>query len=504
MINFKVLFMRNLLSFLFKIIGVLTLLLVMVFIIGYHVLLNGEMKYYPVTDPLVSQKLSEWQDRKFGLFMHWGPYSQWGVVESWSICAEDEPWCRRSNPDYDEYKRDYESLMKTFNPVQFDPGKWVTAAKNAGMQYVVFTTKHHDGFCMFDTETTQYKITGESCAFSTNPRANVTAEIFNAFRNEDFMVGAYFSKADWNTEYFWWPNFATPDRNVNYNIEEYPERWEEFIRFTHQQVMELATNYGQIDILWFDGGWVRPLTKLESTVSDFVGSLYLKAGYTQFRPPQNQDLKMSELAQKVRGQQPGIIMVDRHVEGMEQDYMTPEQHVPDKFLPYPWESCITMGNSWSYSFNENYKPARQIIHLLVDVVSKGGNLLLNIGPGPDGEWHEEAYERLEEIGRWMRVNQSAIYKTRGRTYFSDDKFRFTYQEDGSVNAIYLADENETEIPEQMMIKNEKINNIQQIRLLGSDQELTWKRSGSTIQVTVPDAVRSNPPCKYAWVFKINS
>ena len=126
-------------------------------------------KYYPETDPLVLQQLEKWQDVKFGLLMHWGPYSQWGIVESWSICAEDEPWCRRKNPDYVEYKKQYEALPKTFNPVRFDPGKWAQAAADAGMRYVVFTTKHHDGFCMFDTKETDYRITGPACPFSSNP-----------------------------------------------------------------------------------------------------------------------------------------------------------------------------------------------------------------------------------------------------------------------------------------------------------------------------------------------
>jgi len=487
-----------------KALGVLVILAAIIILIGYQLLFDEEMQYYTVEDPLVAEKLADWQSRKFGLFMHWGPYSQWGVVESWSICAEDEAWCRRKSPNYTDYKRDYESLIKTFNPENFDPNKWALAAKDAGMRYMVFTTKHHDGFCMFDTETTEYKITNDSCAFNSDPRANVTKEIFDAFREEDFMIGAYFSKADWNTEYFWWPNFATPDRNVNYNIEKYPERWESFVNFTHQQVVELATNYGNVDIIWFDGGWVRPLTTLEAKVSNFIGSLYREAGYTQLRPPQNQDLRMPELAQKVRDKQPGIIMVDRAVEGTEQNYMTSEQHIPDRYLPYPWESCITMGRSWSYIFEENYKPARQVIHMLVDVVSKGGNLLLNIGPGPDGTWHDEAYERLQEIGEWMQINQSAIYYTQGKPQFGRGNIRFTYKDDDSVNIIYLAGEDEKIIPENLTVEKLKVKNVSQIKLLGSNQILEWEKSGSTIQISIPDELRNNPPCNYAWVFEVKA
>src|SRR6201992_416428 len=171
--------------------------------------------YIMPDDTAVQNSLAHWQDLKFGLFMHWGPYSQWGVVESWSICPEDEGWTQRRGPyaaDYNSYKKAYENLQYTFNPTHFDPDKWVKAAKDAGMKYVVFTTKHHDGFCMFDTKQTDFKITNGP--FASNPKANIAKYVFDAFRKEGFMIGAYFSKPDWHTENFWWPMYATPDRNV--------------------------------------------------------------------------------------------------------------------------------------------------------------------------------------------------------------------------------------------------------------------------------------------------
>jgi len=225
---------------------------------------EDDNRYVPETDPLVLEKLEKWQDLKFGLLMHWGPYSQWGVVESWSICAEDEPWCRRNNQDYVQYKRDYENLQTTFNPLQFDPARWAKAAKNAGMKYVVFTTKHHDGYSMFDTRLTDYRITADKTPFHTNQKANIAREIFNAFRAEGLWAGAYFSKPDWHSEFYWWPNFATPDRNVNYDISKYPDRWESFVQYTQGQIMELlGGDYGKIDILWLDGGQVQKLTEEE-------------------------------------------------------------------------------------------------------------------------------------------------------------------------------------------------------------------------------------------------
>jgi len=154
-------------------------------------------RYVADPDPRIRQRIDEWQDIKFGLLMHWGTYSQLGIVESWSICPEDEGWCVPTTVnDYVGYKKMYESLPTTFNPTKFDPQRWAKAAHDAGMKYVVFTTKHHDGFCMFDSKYTDYKITGSTSAFAKNPRADVTREIFNAFRAEGLWVGAYFSKPD--------------------------------------------------------------------------------------------------------------------------------------------------------------------------------------------------------------------------------------------------------------------------------------------------------------------
>ena len=154
-------------------------------------------KYYPNKDSLVIKRLQKWSDARFGLLMHWGTYSQWGIVESWSLCAEDEGWCARRGPysaNYDNYKSHYEALQTTFNPVNFNPSKWADAAYNAGMRYVVFTTKHHDGFCMFDTKQTDYKVTSDKCPFHSNVKANIAKEVFDAFRNKNMMTGAYFSK----------------------------------------------------------------------------------------------------------------------------------------------------------------------------------------------------------------------------------------------------------------------------------------------------------------------
>ena len=452
--------------------------------------------YYPETDPLVLKQLEKWQDIKFGLLMHWGPYSQWGVVESWSICAEDEDWCRRKNPNYIEYKKQYEDLKRTFNPARFDPDKWALAAKDAGMKYVVFTTKHHDGFCMFDTRQTDYRITDPGCAFSTSPKANVTKEIFDAFRRQGFLVGAYFSKPDWHNENYWWPNFATPDRNVNYDIRKYPERWSKFVEFTHNQIMELMTDYGRVDILWLDGGWVRTKTDQE------IREALLSARFAT--RPQSQDINMPELVRKAREKQPGLIVVDRAVQGPYQNYLTPENQVPGKLLPYPWESCIIMGGGWSYSFNARYKSTRNLVHMLVDIVAKGGNLLLNIAPSPEGTWDDEAYKRLQELGAWMRINGEAIYNSRPLAPYRDGKMGYTRSKDGAAYALYLAGESETAVPSEIRLGPITPAKNARVTLLGTNLSLKWEKRDGGLVVVIPEQLQKNPPCQHAWVVKIST
>lgn len=453
-----------------------------------------ESRYVPESDPLVLENLEKWQDIKFGLLMHWGPYSQWGVVESWSICAEDEEWCRRSNPNYVEYKRDYENLQTTFNPVNFDPVKWAKAAKNAGMKYVIFTTKHHDGFCMFDTRLTDYKITSEKTPFHTNPKANVAKEIFDAFREEGLWAGAYFSKPDWHNENYWWPNFATPDRNVNYDVKKYPERWENFVQFTQGQIMEiLGGDYGKIDILWLDGGQVQKRTK-EDIYRRITSPNY------KFTREQSQDIRMDELVVKARQKQPGIIVVDRAVHGKNQNYLTPENRVPEKALSYPWESCIIAGGGWSWVPGAKYMSGKDAVQLLVDIVAKGGNLLLNIAPGPLGQWHEDAYKLLADIGQWMKINSDAIYGTRALAPYKEGKVCITKKGDNTLYMYYMADEAE-QMPEQISMTTFSLPKGARVKMLGTTSSLKWKKTDTGFIINIPEKIRKSPPSKYVWVME---
>jgi len=427
------------------------------------------------TDPLVLRKLAWFQDLKFGLMMHWGPYSQWGVVESWTLCSEDEPWCRRTIPDYCEYKRRYEALPGTFNPVNFAPERWAEAAARAGMRYVVFTTKHHDGFCMFDTAQTEYKITSADCPFHVNPKADVTKAIFEAFRARGLGIGAYFSKPDWHSPDYWAPEWATPDRNVNYRIDRYPQRWEKFKTFTFNQIEELMSGYGPVDILWLDGGWVSPSN--------------------------GQDIGMAGIAAMARSRQPGLIIADRTVGGRYENYQTPEQQIPEKPLDGPWETCMTMAGQWSYKADDIYKPARDLIRMLVEVVAKGGNYLLNIGPSPEGELPAESLRRLEEIGAWMNVNGRAIYGTRPVPPYGEKKIRYTSLPDGTVFAFYVADPDEGTPPAQVILSSLRPRKGTRVSLLGCDEAVGWGIAETGIVLRVPASAQKNPPCRYVWVFQ---
>lgn len=454
--------------------------------------------YFVDPDTVIQRRLEEWKDLKFGLLMHWGAYSQWNIVESWSICPEDLSWAtgarkKEFGDDYSAYRKKYEELPTTFNPTAFDPGRWADAAKQAGMRYVVFTTKHHDGFCMWDTKLSDYKITAPDCPFSNDPRRDVTREIFRSFRERGFWVGAYFSKPDWHSDYYWWKKFPPVDRNANYSIAKYPEQWQKFVSYTHGQIKELLSDYGKVDLLWLDGGWVRK--KSDADIEETLTEIY--EGSRWARNPQSQDIDISGLAHEARALQREIIIVDRDVPGPYQNYLTPEQQIPDSILPYPWETCMTMANSWSYVATDTYKPTEKLIKTLVDVVSKGGNLLLNIGPSPTGEFAPEAYDRLEGLSNWMIVNQEAIYATRPCERFREgDDIRFTRSKDGRVTFAFLFNTDAKDV----LLSSIPYSSTLRISMLGSMAACSWKSEDGKIRVRLPG--KSEIASQHVWVLRI--
>lgn len=362
-------------------------------------------QYVKPTDEAVLRKLEWFQDQKLGLMMHWGPYSQLGIVESWALSDMDADWSR-GGVDWDvtgeEFKRQYFDLNKTFNPIRFEPEKWADIAKRAGTRYLLFTTKHHDGFCMFDSAYSDYKITAPDCPFHTHRYANICAHLFEAFRKRGLGIIPYFSKADWHIDSYWkkdTPRGSLRGRGPSYVPAEDPETWERFVQFTQNQIRELVTEYGRIDGLWFDAGWVCP-----------------RAG---------QDIRLGEIIEEMRRIQPGLLCADRTVGGPYENYVTPEQCVPPEPLGIPWESCVTLGNSFAYSYDDDYKTPRQLVCLLVDIVAKGGNLALNIAPQPDGRLSAKGVRSLEGLGAWLDVYGEAIYSTRVCAPYKKDGIAFT-------------------------------------------------------------------------------
>ena len=410
------------------------------------------------TDKGVLEKLDKWQDQKFGVLFHWGLYSVPGIVESWNICSED--WIVRPMDSYYDYKKWYFGLIDEFNPTDFDPDQWARIMEEAGMKYMIFTTKHHDGFCMYDTKYTDFSIAHG--AFKNDPRKDIARHVWDAFRKKNFMMGCYFSKPDWHCEWFWNPEYDTPRRGANYKKERHPEWWKNYQEYTYNQLKELMTGYGNFDILWLDGGWVK-----------------------------GEEVGLDKLLAEVRSTtQPGLISVDRAIKGRNENYQTPERGIPAKQLNYPWESCITLSHDWGWVANPVFKTPRKVIGMLAEICAKGGSLALGVGPTPQGLIQPEVESILQEIGAWLKVNGKAIYNTRithnyntGIVWFTADKNEKT------LYAIYALPDGE-ELPET--IEWEGNEPAGRMTLLKGKRAVSYTYKDGKVTVKLPKGLKNEP------------
>ncbi len=321
---------------------------------------------------------------RFGMFIHWGLYA---------IPARGE-WVRSREKITVE---DYQPFFDEFNPVDYDPRAWAKLAKKAGMKYAVLTAKHHDGFCLFDSKLTDYKST------NTPARRDLVREYVEAFRAEGLKVGLYYSIIDWHHPDY--PHYGDQQHPMRDN-EAYKGKQHDFdnyLKYMHGQIEELCTNYGKIDIFWFDFSY-----------GDLRGEAW----------------KATELMQMIRSHLPDVLTDNRlEVSGegfgslasanptpYSGDFVSPEQIIPPEGIvdhagnPVTWEACITLNNNWGYHATDNdYKPAPMAVRKLVECVSKGGNLLLNVGPDARGNIPPKSVEILKEVGKWMHLNGESIY-----------------------------------------------------------------------------------------------
>ncbi len=374
--------------------------------------------YVEPKEQAVRDHLKWFMGLKLGFMMHWSPGSQMGTFESWPLSDGDGSWSQvdLNWADIETCKQQYREMNKTFNPIKFNAAAWADLAKDCGFKYLLFTTKHHDGFCMFDTRTTDYKITDPSCPFHTHEDADIVGALYREFRKRGLGISTYFSKPDWHSDAYWHRAFGNaPTRNVNYDVTEHPELWEAYVKFVHEQLRELGTNYGKIDVLWLDGGWVEP---------DNLG----------------QDIRLGEIVSELRNStQPHLIVANRTVGCEFENFVTPEQQVPETALDVPWETCVTVGQRFSFRYTDHFKSGRELVHLLLDIVSKGGSLALNIAPQPDGLLPLRAVRSLKELGRWLKLFGEGIYDTTLTPPYFEERLKYTRKGD-TIYAFYLYDD----------------------------------------------------------------
>jgi alpha-L-fucosidase len=338
---------------------------------------------------------------RFGLFIHWGLYA---------LPARHE-WVKSMEQISTE---DYEKYFKHFDPDLYDPKLWAKAASDAGMKYFVVTTKHHEGFCLWDSKLTDYKAT------NTPASRDLLKPMVEAFRAENIRVGFYHSLLDWHHPHYTVDQCHPMRENQEYIAKDKERDLEKYVEYLYGQVRELLTEFGDIDIIWFDFS-VPPSERFSGKGKEVWHS--------------------EKLIKIVRQLQPGILINDRLQ--IDQDIKTPEQYQPREWVrvdgkPVVWEACQTFSGSWGYHRDEEtWKSVDMLVQMLIDTVSKGGNLLLNVGPTGRGEFDERALERLSGIGEWMKRHNRSIYgcTQAPEEFVCPQDCRYTYNPEN--NRLYL-------------------------------------------------------------------
>jgi len=330
-------------------------------------------------------RMQWWRQARFGMFIHWGLYAvPAGEWKGEKVPGIGEWIMERAKIPVAEY----EQLAKQFNPVKFDAEEWVQIAKNAGMKYIVITSKHHDGFCLWDSKYTDYDVMD-----ATPFKRDILAELAAECKKQGIRLCFYHSIMDWHhpdAQAPFYPNYNDTNKS-NPNFDRYVEY------YLKGQLKELVQNYGPLGIMWFDGEWIKDWTR--------------EMGWNMFEYCLNlqPDTIVNNRVGNGRQGMRGLSKSDEFAG----DYGTPEQEIPATGLPgVDWETCMTMNDTWGFkSYDDNWKSSEDLLHKLVDIASKGGNFLLNVGPTAEGLIPAPSVERLAAIGEWMKVNSESIYGT---------------------------------------------------------------------------------------------
>lgn len=409
-------------------------------------------------DASVEDRIEWWRDARFGLFIHWGLYST--LEGEWNGATGHAEWIRTTAQIPLE---EYDKLQAEFNPVHYDADAWCRMAKQAGMKYVVITTKHHDGFCLWPSEQTDFDVAGGPSG------RDLLGELAEACQKHGLKLGWYHSILDWHH-----PDYL-PRRGWETERGTEGADFDRYVEYLHAQVTELLSNYGPIDVMWFDGEW-------ESTWT----SEYGRELYALCRELQPQVL-VNNRVDKGRA---GMAGLDKGP-GFAGDFGTPEQEVPPGGLPgVDWETCMTMNRYWGWNrADTEWKSTEQLIQTLVDVASKGGNFLLNVGPKPDGRFPEKAEQRLAEIGDWMAAFGDSIYGTQASPFEAAfDWGRATFKPAASAageSTLYLHVFDWPRAPQ--LIVPHLDGEILSARLMGTpkDYPLGWQRIDGGTQFFLP-------------------